>query len=211
MEEFGRFLNVVDVESTCWEGPPPPGQVSEIIEIGLCVIDTVTLERRERHRFLVRPQHSTVSAFCTGLTGLTAQDVADGMTFQEACETLQRQHRASSRSWASWGDYDRRQFEHQCRVQRIPYPFSSRHVNVKTTFAHAFDLNKKPGMHEALAHAGLPLEGRHHRGEDDAWNIAALVVLLMRRGHWTALRGEGSGTSSRERAYSATLNRSTQE
>ncbi|GGM19564.1 hypothetical protein GCM10010129_74870 [Streptomyces fumigatiscleroticus] len=30
--------------------------------------------------------------------------------------------------------------------------------------------------------AGLPLEGRHHRGEDDAWNIAALVLDLVERG-----------------------------
>jgi inhibitor of KinA sporulation pathway (predicted exonuclease) len=30
--------------------------------------------------------------------------------------------------------------------------------------------------------AGLPLEGRHHRGDDDAWNIAALVLDLHTRG-----------------------------
>ncbi|MFE2626194.1 DNA polymerase III, partial [Streptomyces caelestis] len=34
-----QLLNVVDVEATCWEGQPPPGQVSEIIEIGLTVVD----------------------------------------------------------------------------------------------------------------------------------------------------------------------------
>lgn len=31
MEPFGRFLNVIDVEATCWNGPPPPGQTSEIL------------------------------------------------------------------------------------------------------------------------------------------------------------------------------------
>jgi inhibitor of KinA sporulation pathway (predicted exonuclease) len=30
---------VVDVESTCWQNGVPPGQVSEIIEIGICVFD----------------------------------------------------------------------------------------------------------------------------------------------------------------------------
>ncbi|MFE0930127.1 hypothetical protein ACFW4O_26560 [Streptomyces mutabilis] len=34
--------------------------------------------------------------------------------------------------------------------------------------------------------AGLPLEGRHHRGVDDAWNIAALVLGLAERGSWPA-------------------------
>ncbi|NYD46543.1 inhibitor of KinA sporulation pathway (predicted exonuclease) [Actinomadura luteofluorescens] len=34
-------------------------------------------------------------------------------------------------------------------------------------------------MSGALHHAGLPLEGRHHSGADDAWNIAALVLRIL--------------------------------
>ena len=41
---------VVDVESTCWAGDPPLGQMSEIIEIGLGVVDVAALERVERRR-----------------------------------------------------------------------------------------------------------------------------------------------------------------
>jgi inhibitor of KinA sporulation pathway (predicted exonuclease) len=52
---------VVDVEATCWEGDPPPGQISEIIEIGLCVLDVTTLARVEQRDILVRPGCSTVS------------------------------------------------------------------------------------------------------------------------------------------------------
>ncbi|GAA2642620.1 hypothetical protein [Nonomuraea recticatena] len=37
----------------------------------------------------------------------------------------------------------------------------------------------RQGMAQALQVAGLPLEGRHHRGEDDAWNIAALTLHLV--------------------------------
>ena len=46
---------VVDVESTCWDGQPPPDQISEIIEIGLCAVDVATLTRVERRSILVRP------------------------------------------------------------------------------------------------------------------------------------------------------------
>src|SRR4051812_272830 len=42
------LLNVIDVEATCWDGQPPPGQVNEIIEIGLCVVDLDAHERVER-------------------------------------------------------------------------------------------------------------------------------------------------------------------
>lgn len=51
-------------------------------------------------------------------------------------------------------------------------------------FTEAHGLRKRPGMARALEIAGLPLEGRHHRGEDDAWNIAALVLGLSARGAW---------------------------
>lgn len=58
-----HLVNVVDVEATCWAGSQPPGTVSEIIEIGLTVIDLAAGERLARHRILVRPVRSTVTDF----------------------------------------------------------------------------------------------------------------------------------------------------
>ncbi|MEU2772104.1 3'-5' exonuclease [Streptomyces sp. NPDC007162] len=178
------LVNVVDVEATCWAGSPPPGEVSEIIEVGLTVVDLTAGERLARHRILVRPDRSTVSAFCTELTGLTQPEVDQGVGFAEACRLLAAEHRAGTRPWASWGDYDRHQFTRQCQATRTPYPFNRRHTNAKAAFTEAYGLRKRPGMAQALEIAGLPLEGRHHRGEDDAWNIASLVLLLSARGHW---------------------------
>ncbi|GAA0240537.1 3'-5' exonuclease [Cryptosporangium japonicum] len=177
-------LNVVDVEATCWAGNPPPGSVSEIIEIGLTVVDLESAQRRERHRILVRPARSRVSAFCTELTGLTQDEVDRGVSFAEACRLLAAEHDAGRRPWASWGDYDRNQFLRQCRATATAYPFGRHHTNAKLVFTEAHGLRKRPGMARALELAGLPLEGRHHRGEDDAWNIAALVLDLVRRGRW---------------------------
>lgn len=181
MDVDTRLLNVVDVEATCWEGQPPPGQTSEIIEIGLTVVDLVAGERIAKHRLLVRPERSSVSEFCTRLTGLTPQEVAAGVDFAAACRTLAADHQAGVRPWASWGDYDRKQFTLQCWATGVEYPFGRHHINAKAVFTEAHGLRKRPGMAQALSLAGLPLEGRHHRGEDDAWNIAALVLHLSRR------------------------------
>lgn len=178
------LLNVVDVEATCWEGQPPPGAVSEIIEIGLTVVDLAAGRRLAKHRILVRPARSRVSAFCTELTGLTQEAVDGGLSFADACRLLAREHRAGLRPWASWGDYDRNQFTRQCGATEVPYPFGRVHTNAKAVFTEAYGLRKRPGMARALAVAGLPLEGRHHRGEDDAWNIAALVLDVAGRGGW---------------------------
>ncbi|WP_128978803.1 3'-5' exonuclease [Streptomyces roseicoloratus] len=182
MDSGPALVNVVDVEATCWDGQPPAGAVSEIIEIGLTVVDLAARRRVSRHGILVRPARSEVSAFCTELTGLTPAQVAGGVTFAEACRILTDEHDARTRPWASWGDYDRKQFDRQCRATGTPYPFGRPaehgHTNAKAVFTEAYGLRKRPGMAGALESAGLPLEGRHHRGEDDAWNIAALVLDL---------------------------------
>ncbi|MEU1179870.1 3'-5' exonuclease [Streptomyces sp. NPDC005820] len=187
------LLNVIDVEATCWDGQPPPGSVNEIIEIGLTVVDLRARRRVSRHGILVRPTRSTVSPFCTELTGLTQADVERGMTFAEACRLLVDEHGAAERPWASWGDYDRRQFARQSQADRVAYPFGypveRGHTNAKAVFTTARGLRRKPGMSQALQIAGLPLEGRHHRGEDDAWNIAALVLDLLDRDAWPAAAG----------------------
>ncbi|MGW2248820.1 exonuclease domain-containing protein [Kitasatospora sp. NPDC001660] len=179
-----RLLNVVDVEATCWDGPVPPREVNEIIEIGLTVVDLEARERVGRHRILVRPKRSTVSAFCTELTGLTQHEVDTGLPFADACALLAAEYGAGERAWASWGDYDRKQFTRQCRETGVAYPFGERHTNAKAAFAYAYGLRRRPGMAQALELAGLPLQGRHHRGEDDAWNIAALILDLARVGLW---------------------------
>lgn len=178
------LVNVVDLEATCWLGPPPPGQANEIIEIGVCVLDRPTLQPVEWRSIVVRPARSEISAFCTELTGHTAESVAAGVPFAQACEILKRDFDSGRRPWASWGDYDRKQLQHQCAEAGIPYPMCHVHTNAKKVFARVFGLKKKPGMANALAAAGLPLVGRHHSGVDDARNIASLVAVLMQRGAW---------------------------
>ncbi|GAB7110365.1 3'-5' exonuclease [Streptomyces phaeofaciens JCM 4814] len=184
------LLNVIDVEATCWDGQPPPGSVNEIIEIGLTVVDVAARRRVSRHRILVRPGRSRVSAFCTELTGLTQAEVDRGVSFAEACRILADEHDAALRPWASWGDYDRHQFARQSQADGVAYPFGypteRTHTNAKAVFTTAYGLRRKPGMSQALRIAGLPLEGRHHSGEDDAWNIAALVLDLATRDAWPA-------------------------
>ncbi|MFF8614850.1 exonuclease domain-containing protein [Streptomyces sp. NPDC015350] len=194
------LLNVIDIEATCWDGQPPPGAVSEIIEIGLTVVDLRAAAaaspartgsrkpmipgRIARHRILVRPARSKVSDFCTELTGLTQAEVDTGVSFAEACRLLAAEHRSGTLPWASWGDYDRNQFTRQCRATGTTYPFGHRHTNAKIPFTAAHGLRKRPGMARALEIAGLPLEGRHHSGADDAWNIAALILDLAARNAW---------------------------
>jgi inhibitor of KinA sporulation pathway (predicted exonuclease) len=172
---------VIDVESTCWDTRPPRGEVSEIIEIGICVVDVKALERRERRSILVRPQRSEVSPFCTELTTITADMLVGAPTLGEAVDMLRNDYNSTERLFASWGDYDRGQFQRNCADYRLEYPFGPTHLNIKTLFSVSLGLPKELGLDAAFAHLDRPLEGTHHRGGDDAWNIAELFCWLMRR------------------------------
>ena len=171
---------VIDVESTCWEGAPPPGQISEIIEIGLCPIDANTLQRQEKRSILVRPEKSRVSPFCTDLTTLTAEMLQPAGSFRDAVRILKKEYDSQNCLWASWGDYDRRQFEKVCREFKIGYPFGPAHLNIKTLYAVAIGAQRERGLDRAYEELGLIMEGTHHRGHDDAWNIGALLLSLLR-------------------------------
>jgi len=172
---------VVDVEATCWEGTPPPGQENEIIEIGLCLLEVASGQRSDKQSILVRPERSQVSPFCTQLTTLTQEQVDRGITFKAACLMLQQQYASKNRVWASYGDYDRRQFQKQCESFKVNYPFGPTHINVKNLFAIAQGLADEVGMAKALELMKQPLEGVHHRAGDDAWNIAGILAKLLRQ------------------------------
>lgn len=170
---------VIDIEATCWEGSPPPGEENEIIEIGICTLDIAAAERLEKRSILVKPERSKVSKFCTKLNTLTQEQVDEGISFREACSILRQEYFSKERVWASYGDYDRRQFERQCQAQKVNYPFGVSHINVKNLFAVIHALPHEVGMNEALELLDIPLEGTHHRGVDDAWNIAGILSELV--------------------------------
>lgn len=59
--KLGRTL-AIDVESMGWDGHPPEGQPSEIID-DVCSVDVTTIERISKRSLLVKPERSTVSVF----------------------------------------------------------------------------------------------------------------------------------------------------
>ncbi len=171
---------VVDIEATCWPGPPPDGQESEIIEIGLCPLDVASGEPLEKRSILVKPKNSKVSEFCTQLTGLTQKQVMNkGTTLEKACSLLEREYLSKKRLWASYGDYDRNQFIRQCEAAKISYPFSPGHINVKSLVGLVHVLPYEVGLVRAMEMMDLEMEGQQHRGSDDAWNIARVLSMLL--------------------------------
>lgn len=171
---------VVDIEATCWEGKKPDDMESDIIEIGICLLDTKTGEVTDNRGIIVEPERSTISPFCTKLTTITPELIKqEGISFQEALRILKKEYLSQSRAWASFGAYDLKQFQRQCTALGRGFPFGPSHINVKTLFALKKQLGHEQGMAGALGILGYDLEGTHHRGVDDAKNIAKILRWIL--------------------------------
>lgn len=171
---------VVDIEATCWEGKTPENMESDIIEIGICLLNIETGEISDNQGIMVVPERSTISPFCTELTTITPELIAkEGVSFQEALRILKKDYLSQSRAWASFGAYDLKQFQRQCTALKRGYPFGPSHLNVKTLFALKKKLPFEQGMAGALNMLEIPLEGTHHRGVDDAKNIAKILWWIL--------------------------------
>jgi inhibitor of KinA sporulation pathway (predicted exonuclease) len=177
-----RFYLVIDLEATTSDDGSLPPEEMETIEIGAVLMDSRTLEPVGEFQSFVRPvRHPKLLPFCTRLTGITQAMVDGAPLFPEAFAELRAKlidHRHPL-LFCSWGRYDRIQLERDCTLHGIPNNMPE-HVNLKTTFSEVQGLKKKLGMAQALKLCGLPLEGTHHRGIDDARNIARMLPWIVR-------------------------------
>jgi inhibitor of KinA sporulation pathway (predicted exonuclease) len=168
---------IIDLEATCSDDEAVPRQEMEIIEIGAVMQSSRTFEVEGEFQTFIRPvRHPVLTAFCTELTGITQHDVADAPPFRQAMEEMKEWTGTFGDAlFCSWGDYDRNQFLQDCEYHHFAYPFRSGHRNLKAEFSRHLGLRKRFGLDQAVRHVGLDFEGSHHRGLDDARNIARVV------------------------------------
>ena len=175
------LINVIDLEATCFK--PWTDQTQDVIEIGITTINTTTHTSTTTHSILVHPTHSTITPFCTQLTTITPQQVADsGVTFRQAMAVLEERFHLSERLFASYGAFDVRLLKRQVAregLEGVRWPVSF--VNVKKLVAVSYRLKKECGMKAALNVCKLQHVGVHHRGDDDSRNIAAILLHLLKR------------------------------
>lgn len=168
---------VVDLEATCCDRHSIPRHETEIIEIGAVLVDGTSLEVVDAFSTFVRPRlHPELTAFCTELTTIRQEQVDDAPLFPAAAAALTAF--AGGALFCSWGDYDRNQLALEAERNAVSHPLPGEHVNLKRQFQRVQRAPKGFGMARALALAGLPLEGTHHRGIDDARNIARLMPYI---------------------------------
>lgn len=182
---------VVDVEATCWDTREEQGsKPNEVIEIGVAVLEYATGKVIDRASLVVRPRMTQVSPFCTTLTGWTQEAIMEqGKDIARVLKEFKAQFKPKPEHvWYSCGQYDKNMLSSKSQkgvgalygIQTDVNPFDiMNHVNIKTLFAVKHGLKKEIGMDRMLQMMGATLEGRHHNGADDAFNIAKIVKHVM--------------------------------
>lgn len=169
---------IVDLEATCWKTGTYL-QKMEVIEIGAVRLDENLVEAGEFAAFVKPTREPVLSDFCRQLTGITQEQVDGAEQFPAVFEKFCAWIGEGEFRLCSWGAYDFNQFELECRRYAIPFPFVvDRHINIKRLFASQRNL-KPCSMKQALNLLQIPLEGRHHRGIDDAKNIAKIARTVL--------------------------------
>jgi len=171
-----QFL-CVDLEATCWARGEKQGRM-EIVEIGAVLYRPGTGIVGE-HQVFVRPLVSPVlSDFCKDLTGITQAQVDGGLPYPAALAKVVELAGMES-LFCSWGDFDRRQFEKDCSLHKVDYPFPA-HLNLKRLFGHRTGRGLR-ALDDAVKDCGLGFTGRHHSGIDDARNVSAILEWMVLR------------------------------
>jgi 3'-5' exoribonuclease 1 len=174
------YYLVIDVEATCERGGLLPPKETEIIEIGAVLVRSGTFAPEGEFQTFVRPvAHPRLTPFCTELTSIAQADVDRAPTFSAAVAALAAFIGGRDALFCSWGEYDRNQFKRDAQRHRVGLPFGGRHLNLKALFSETLGESERFGMAGALRRVGLRLEGTHHRGIDDARNIAKLLPYAL--------------------------------
>lgn len=170
-------LIICDLEATCWNSVDTRHQM-ETIEIGAVRIRNRVMSD-EFSRFIRPVANPQLSDFCKSLTSINQKDVDSAELFPQVFQQFLDWIGTTPFFFCSWGRYDLSQLQLDTNRHAFPWPVSlDQHLNLKRLFAEWRQI-KSCGMERALQFMKLSLEGTHHRGIDDARNIARLTLMML--------------------------------
>lgn len=176
-----NYLLIVDIEHTCTEDSSIPPCEREVIEIGAVVLCTKSLTILDEFGSIIRPKlHPRLSDFCISLTGISQLHVDQandfGFVFPEFILWLGQYE---SCIFSSWGAYDYVQLNIDCVRHGLEPLKGDIYLDLKKAFAKTQKIKPRVGMKRALELSGVRFEGKHHRGLDDAKNLARLLPYTL--------------------------------
>lgn len=178
----------IDLEWTCWDGPPPPGMTQEIIEIGIVEMDLITLEITKDASCFIRPRRWDISTKCTQLTGITRDDILAAKPLAEVLADLTQMFRPNGIPCCAWGE-DGPILSRTCASMKLVNPFRQS-VDLCRIIQCVFALKQQPSLSGTVKMLGLEFDGFPHGALPDARNTARVHAEILRRTRQKADRSD---------------------
>jgi 3'-5' exoribonuclease 1 len=170
---------VFDLEATCWEDRL--GRPSEIIEIGAIKLNDYAEAKGTFDAFVKPIIHPFLSPFCIKLTSISQVEVNKAERFPQVVEEFQDWIEIFDEPYllCSWGNFDKTQLIKDCELHGLETDWLEAHINLKEQYRQIRGMNKGCGLKRAVLQEGFEFEGTHHRGIDDAFNLAKVFGKLF--------------------------------
>ncbi|NXF57523.1 ERI2 exoribonuclease, partial [Ciccaba nigrolineata] len=172
------------------------------VEFPAVLLNTSTGEIESEFHTYVQPQeHPILSEFCTELTGITQNQVDEGVPlniclsqFLKWIQKIQKEKKiifstdilsnstseAKACTFVTWTDWDLGVcLQYECKRKQLRKPdILNSWIDLKATY-RAFYNRKPKGLNGALQDLGIAFAGREHSGLDDSRNTARLAWRLI--------------------------------
>ena len=177
---------IYDLEATCWKTESErSGRTQEIIEIGALKINEYG-KVDSRFESFIRPViHPQLSVFCTQLTGISQVEVNQADIFPLVVKDFQDWIGLNDEEdylLCSWGFFDQRAMAKNCLLHDMEDSWTKEHISLKHQYPRIKGLPYAIGLKTAVEKEGYEFEGAHHRGIDDAINLAK--IFLKYQNQW---------------------------
>ena len=171
---------VFDIEATCWEHQNGK-QTQEIIEIGALLLDRYGEVRSSFNRFIKPILHPLLSPFCKELTTIEQYQIDRADTFPGVAEDFQDWAEVFDEEYllCSWGSFDKKMLIHDCKLHNMDYDWAEPHINLKQQYKEIKRIHRPRGLKKAVTSEGFEFTGTHHRGIDDAENLAKIFAKYL--------------------------------
>ena len=171
---------IFDLEATCWEAVSEKRGDQEVIEIGAVKFNIMGEDVAEFEQFVKPSDFPVLSEFCKNLTSIKQEQIDNAPGFEDAMQNF--------RNWigfdedfilCSWGDWDKHQLKNEAKRKKLELSWVLKHVNLKDQYRKIKMLRRGLGMKKTLLKEKINLAGTHHRGIDDAQNIAKIAQQIL--------------------------------
>jgi inhibitor of KinA sporulation pathway (predicted exonuclease) len=192
-----QYICVLDFEANC--NDKGNRNMNEIIEFP-SVLYKWNLNNNEfiqisEYQDYVTPVFTKkITKYCTDLTGITQQQVDNGIGFRESFQNhynwlkkhISPTHLDYCTMFVTCGNWDlNTMLPKDCKRHGIYYypDIYKQFINIKISYQNTLNTPKQYGLANMMKFTDLKMDGRHHSGIDDCRNTGKLFHHLIKNGY----------------------------